>query len=115
MNPPAAQTAMVLSGGGAYGAFAIGVMKVLFAGLSPATAYAPMEADIFTGTSVGAFNATLMVSRGNEQNLDSALQLERIWLEQVAEKPGSCGNGIFRLRANPAEYFNPACVSAPVA
>src|SRR5262249_25102831 len=50
MSVPASKTAVVLSGGGAYGAFAVGVMKVLFAGRSPATRYQVCDADIFTGT-----------------------------------------------------------------
>jgi len=39
------QTALVLSGGGAYGAFSVGVMKVLFAGRSPANSYQPLLAN----------------------------------------------------------------------
>jgi len=58
---PQHKSALVLSGGGAYGAFAVGIMKVLFAGRSPATEYQPLDANIFAGTSVGAFNAAVMV------------------------------------------------------
>lgn len=116
MTSPA-KTALVLSGGGAYGAFAIGVMKALFAGVTPVTDYKPLEADIFTGTSVGAFNATLMVDQHKHgaNNLEAAMHVEKIWIEQVAERPGGCGNGIFRLRGNPIEYFDPACLSQPAA
>lgn len=113
MTAPAAETAIVLSGGGAYGAFAVGVLKTLFAGRSPATSYEPVAADIFTGTSVGAFNAAVMVSHGAEDLLQSALRLESIWLEQVAERPGRCGNGIFRLRGNPADLIDVNCLRNP--
>ena len=56
MTQSAQEAALVLSGGGAYGAFEVGIMKALFAGRSPATRYRPLEAKIFTGTSVGAFH-----------------------------------------------------------
>lgn len=109
----ASETALVLSGGSAYGAFAVGVMKVLFAGRSPATQYQPLEADIFSGTSVGAFNAAIMLCHPNENSLESALWLERIWLERVAHGPGSCGNGIFRLRGNFFSYLDANCLRQP--
>jgi predicted acylesterase/phospholipase RssA len=113
MTAPAAETAIVLSGGGAYGAFAVGVMKVLFAGRSPATNYDPLAPNIYTGTSVGAFNAAAMATQGAEDPLQAALRLESIWLEQVAERPGRCGNGIFRLRGNPADLIDAGCLRDP--
>ena len=64
MNGNGEKHAIVLSGGGAYGAFEIGVMKVLFSGRSPSTRYTPVQADILTGTSVGAFNAAMIVGGG---------------------------------------------------
>jgi len=115
MTAPATETAIVLSGGGAYGAFAVGVMKVLFAGRSPATNYEPLAPNIYTGTSVGAFNAAVMATQGAEDPLQAALRLESIWLEQVAERPGRCGNGIFRLRGNPADLIDAGCLRDPTA
>jgi predicted acylesterase/phospholipase RssA len=113
MNQPAARTAMVLSGGGAYGAFGVGVLKTLFAGRSPATNYLPLTAEIFTGTSVGAFNASLMVAQSCSC-LDAALRVENIWLTQVAERAGECGNSIFRIRGNPADLVDTGCLRDPV-
>ena len=113
MNAPASQTAMVLSGGGAYGAFGVGIMKALFAGRSPATHYQPLVPDIFTGTSVGAFNASVMVSQGHADPVDAANNLENIWLDLVAERPGRCGNGIFRLRGNPYDFIDVNCLAQP--
>src|SRR5438067_2272416 len=55
--------AIVLSGGGAYGAYEIGVMKALFQGHCPATGHLCLDPQIFTGTSVGAVNATFMISQ----------------------------------------------------
>lgn len=114
MNHPSGQAAMVLSGGGAYGAFAVGVMKVLFAGRSPSTHYHALNPAIFSGTSVGSFNAAVMAGSPDESSLNGALRLEDIWLNQVAEKPGHCGNGIFRLRGDPEEYVDPECLRLPV-
>ena len=54
--------AVILSGGGANGAYEVGVLKALLTGQSPATDFQPLDPDIFTGTSVGAFNAALLVS-----------------------------------------------------
>ena len=113
MNESADQTAVVISGGAAYGAFAIGVMKALFAGRSPATDYCALQANIFTGTSVGAFNVAVMVSFPEESSLQTCLRLEDIWLTQVAEYPGRCGNGIFRLRGDPMEYLDASCLFSP--
>jgi predicted acylesterase/phospholipase RssA len=113
MTQPAARTAMVLSGGGAYGAFGVGVLKALFAGRSPATDYVPFNADIFTGTSVGAFNAALMAAQPCSC-LDAVLNLENVWLTRVAETSGECGNGIFRIRGNPADLVDADCLRHPV-
>ena len=113
MSQSASQTAIVLSGGGAYGAFALGVMKVLFAGRSPATNYQPLEADLFVGTSVGAFNAAVMAGHQNESSLQTVQHLQDIWLTRIAEGPDTCGNGILRLRGDPIEYLNPNCYREP--
>ena len=58
--------AVVLSGGGADGAYEVGVMKALFNGKAPRLPGGPVEPDIFTGTSIGAFNAALLVSQWDE-------------------------------------------------
>jgi NTE family protein len=108
-----AETALVFSGGGAFGAFAVGVLKTLFAGRSPATGYRSLEADILTGTSVGAFNAAMLAGAAEPSALEAAMHLESIWLERVAEKPQSCGNGIFRVKADPSDYLNAGCWLSP--
>jgi len=55
--PVQSKQAAILSGGGATGAFEVGVLKALIKGMSPATGNQPLSFDIVTGTSVGAFNA----------------------------------------------------------
>jgi NTE family protein len=109
MNPD--ETALVLSGGGAYGAFGVGVMKVLYAGASPATHYQALTANVFTGTSVGAFNAAVMVDQPQESGPNRVRTLEEVWVNLIAAQPGKCGNGIFRVRGDPMAYLNPSCLS----
>lgn len=104
--------AVILSGGGAYGAYEIGVMKALFTGESPSTGHDYLNPGIFTGTSVGAYNAAFMVSRPDEDICATIRSLESVWINQIAESPESCGNGVFRIRANPLRYSNPACFAA---
>jgi len=114
MNSPSSRAALVLSGGGAYGAFAVGVMKVLFSGRSPSTDYHPLSPAIFSGTSIGSFNSAMMVGSEDESSLNGALQLESVWLNRMAEQAGDCGNGVFRLRGDPADYLDPNCLQFPV-
>jgi predicted acylesterase/phospholipase RssA len=103
--------AVVLSGGGANGAYEAGCLKAIFGGESPATDKTPIEADIFTGTSVGSFNAGFLVSRtaGGESCLQAAEELEKTWLERIAEHPEGCNNGAFRIRADLLDYLDPRC------
>jgi predicted acylesterase/phospholipase RssA len=105
--------AVVLSGGGANGAYEIGCLKAIFAGESPATSKEPFDADILTGTSVGAFNAAFLVSRtaGGESCLQATEELEKTWLETIAEQPDGCNNGVFRIRADMLDYLDPRCLA----
>jgi NTE family protein len=104
--------AVILSGGGAYGAYEVGVMKALFAGESPGTNYDYLNPGIFAGTSVGAFSASFLVSQIAEDICAAIHQLESAWLDQVAERPETCGNGVYRIRADPSSYFDPDCFSS---
>ena len=110
----AENTALVLSGGGVYGAFEVGVMKALFGGASPVTGYQPLDAGIFCGTSIGAFNAACMVGCTAATNLEAALRLENIWVQDVAQRPGACGSGALRIRGL-SEYSNVDCYRQPAA
>lgn len=103
------KTALVLSGGGAYGAYEVGVLKALLSGRSPATGFEPLVPDIVTGTSVGAYNASFLVARLAGSGARAAEELEQTWLERIAGGPGRCGNGVFRVRLDPLEYVRPAC------
>lgn len=101
--------AVVLSGGAAYAAYEVGVMKAIFSGESAGTGYEPAEAEVFTGTSAGSFNAAAMVSRPDVDCYTAALYLERQWLELLAQDATGCRTGSVRYRANPVRLLNPVC------
>jgi predicted acylesterase/phospholipase RssA len=99
--------AVILSGGGASGAYEVGVLKGLFAGDSPATGYRPLMPDIFTGTSIGAYNASLLVAEITDRGFAAIDQLEHIWLNVLPQDDDTGHNFIARYRGDPFEYFNP--------
>ncbi len=107
--------AVILSGGGAYGAYEVGVMKALLGGEVTSIGYRPIEPGVFTGTSVGSFNASIMVSRPGEPSARTADLLESVWLDEVADNERSCGNGVFRFRGNVLRLFDPTCYTHPLA
>ena len=102
--------AIILSGGGAYGAYEVGVIKALFNGESPATGYQPLNPGIFTGTSVGAVNAAVIVSHPDISIRAITAYLESSWVDVISESPQTCGNGVFRFRGDPFRYFDPQCL-----
>ena len=69
------RTALILPGGGARGAFQVGVLKAL-AGLLPKTSANPFP--IISGTSAGAVNAVVLASRA-EHFRSAVAELERVW------------------------------------
>jgi len=101
-----ARHAVVLSGGGAYAAYEIGVLKALFQGRSPATGKQPLEPAIYTGTSAGAFNAALLVSHSDRPATEALARLESIWRDEIAGRPNK-HNGVYRARMDPALWLNP--------
>lgn len=104
-TPRRRREAVVLSGGGANGAYEVGVLKALAAGRSESTRFHPLAPDVFCGTSIGAFNAAVLVSRWDGAGTAAVGELERVWLEVLANQPS--GNGGFRLRANPRDVLDP--------
>lgn len=113
MGPYGARHGVVLSGGGARGAYEVGVLKALFEGASPATAGWPLDPEIFTGTSVGAYNAAFLAQQ-QRPCLDAANLLERVWRERIANTGESCGNGVYRLRADPFRLLDAGCLRNPL-
>lgn len=111
MTAGPARPALVLSGGGAYGAYEVGVIKALAAGKSPATEYVPLVPDIVAGTSIGAFNAAMVLSTLDEDFREAAGALEKVWVRQIAGGPRGCGGGVFRYRGNVFNAFIPWCIA----
>lgn len=107
-------TAVVLSGGGAKGAYEVGVLLALVAGASPSTGFQPLEAGIFTGTSVGSFNAGYLAQHGVASLAAATRGLEELWRDRIADGPGRCGNGVYRLRGAPLQLLDPGCLAHPL-
>ena len=106
--------AVILSGGGGYGAYEVGIMKALLGGEMAGAGYRRIEPGIFTGTSVGSFNAAMMVSQPGVASGQTAEALEHVWLKEVAGTDLRCGNGVFRFRGNALRLLEPACVAHPM-
>ena len=107
--------AVILSGGGAHGAYEIGVMKALFSGASPVTGFKPLRAKVFTGTSIGGYNAAFMCSQPGIDSLATLKDLEHLWLDRLAGRSEQCGNGVYRFRYDLLDFVNPKCmVSHPL-
>jgi NTE family protein len=104
--------AVILSGGGAYAAYELGIMRAVFSGESFVTGFQPLNPGIFTGTSAGAVNASIMASQPGTDILSTVDFLERAWLEEFTQIPRNCGNGVFRIRLDPVQYLSPACLFA---
>ena len=110
---PDRRLGVVLSDGGAKGAYEVGVMKAIVTGASPTTGFRPVEPGIFTGTSVGGYNAAVMASQPGVSSAETIAFLEAVWRQRIAGTPTRCGNGIFRLRGVPLQGFDPACLLHP--
>jgi predicted acylesterase/phospholipase RssA len=113
VEPEVVRSGFVLSGGGAYAAYEVGVMRALLTGASPATDFQPVNGDVVAGTSAGSVNAAILVARADDDPLAAIDYLERVWTTRLADEAGACGSHVLRLRANPLNLLNPACLSAP--
>ncbi len=98
--------AITLSGGGAYGAFEVGVLKALMGGHAPVTGGDPLDPKIFTGTSAGAYLSAVLLSTDPPDPAGRIGHLERVWLEEVMESPQRGGNGVYYLRGDPRRYLD---------
>ncbi len=106
--------AVVLSGGGAKGAYEVGVLQALIEGKSPATGFRPLVPEIYTGTSVGAYNASFLAAKGELPPVAVISELAELWRQRIADTPQSCGNGVYRLRGAPLQLGDPGCLLHPV-
>ncbi len=96
--------AVVLSGGAALAAYEVGVMKALFEGECASTNYQRLDPGIITGTSAGAINGAVLVSRGGIDIRQALEYLESVWLQVIAGETAASANGVFRVRLDPGQY-----------
>jgi NTE family protein len=101
--------ALILSGGGAQAAYEVGVMEALLTGQSPANDYELVPPGILVGTSAGSINAGLFLTAENEGPAIATQYMADVWMQGLADFPGKCGGGAYRLRANPLALLNAAC------
>jgi predicted acylesterase/phospholipase RssA len=102
--PRKPKEAVILSGGGANGAYEVGILKALFSG--KIKSIAPPDPLFFFGTSIGSYNASFLVSQWDEFGVSAIGNLERTWIEVLSGDAGH--NGLYRFRGDPAYFFNPA-------
>lgn len=74
------RTGLVLSGGGARGAYEAGVLAYLFEHVYPRVGPA-FEFDVISGTSVGAVHAAFTAATSNQERVARAQLLSSIWSE----------------------------------
>lgn len=99
---------LVLSGGGAFAAYEVGVLRALAEGRSAATEHRPLEPRVVTGTSAGAYNAALLAARAGGPPAEVVAEVERVWRERVTGGP--CGNGVYRWRGSPMNFLELGCL-----
>ena len=98
--------AVILSGGGAKGAYEIGVMKGLLHGYARTVSDgAEVHPVVYAGTSVGAYNAAYMASRPGQTPLATITELESIWRNRIAGN-ATRPNGVLRFRLNPLDMLS---------
>src|SRR5580692_11928836 len=104
---------LVLSGGGAFGAYEVGVINALYSGKSPATAGVALDAGVFAGTSVGSLNAAILaMNKGGAEA--SAKRLHDIWIHHVADNGDGRGNGVYRVRGHIGNYLDVRIPGSPL-
>jgi predicted acylesterase/phospholipase RssA len=108
-----AKAGLVLSGGGAFGAYEVGVIRALCGGLCPVTSGAALDAEVFAGTSVGNFNAAVL-AMNHGGACASADRLQDIWLNRIADNDDGRGNGVYRIRGHFENYFDHRIPGSPL-
>ncbi|HVV47759.1 MAG TPA: patatin-like phospholipase family protein [Bryobacteraceae bacterium] len=108
-----ATAGLVLSGGGAFGAYEVGVIRALCGGDCSVTGGTSLDAAVFTGTSVGNFNAAVLaMNKGGA--CGAAGLLEDIWLNRIADNGNGRGNGVYRFRGGFENYFDHRIPGSPL-
>jgi predicted acylesterase/phospholipase RssA len=106
-------TGVVLSGGGAHGAYEAGVLKALMTGAVWTTGGVPLAPDVITGTSIGAYNGAVLTARLEAEAAPAvARALEDVWLNVIPQDEGDPGhNHVFRFRGNPLDLLRPGTLA----
>ncbi len=99
-------TGVVFSGGGANGAYEVGVLKGLVRGQSPSTAHQPLDPAVLAATSIGSFNSAVLLSNLTDSWTRATDALEKVWLERISLSGRASANGVFRVRANPLSWID---------
>jgi hypothetical protein len=98
--------AVVLSGGGAHGAYEVGVLKALLTAATWTTGGVPLDPNVITGTSIGAYNAAVLMSRLDMEDPQAVADyLEDVWVNVIPRDNVTNHTHVFRFRANPAELL----------
>jgi predicted acylesterase/phospholipase RssA len=106
MSAEGSRDAFVLTGSGANAAYEVGVMKALLRGKWGTTPNPPVDPFCYSGTSMGALNAAVMVSQTGRPASEALDFLENLWLERIAVESASSATGLFRVRAEPSQYLS---------
>jgi predicted acylesterase/phospholipase RssA len=72
------------------------------------------DIQIYTGTSVGSYNATYLACRSELPPPQAIAELELVWRERIANTLASCGNGVYELQGIPDRWTDPGCWRDPV-
>lgn len=98
----ARRTAFVLSGGGARGAYEVGVLHYIFQELTRLRRGKPPRIDILCGTSIGAVNACFLAAHA-EDLVQGTANLVNLW--QALELPKVLGFGVRQAVSLPRLIF----------
>ena len=96
---------VVLAGGGSFGAYEVGVLEALLEGRWARGKHGAVEVSVFSGTSVGAYNAAFLAASTAPSTLQRLRELRQLWVRRIAEIPGEQENGVFRFRGSAAGYL----------
>src|SRR5215472_1745210 len=101
---------IVLSGGGANGAYEVGVLKALHTGKSPGTNYVELHPMVITGTSIGAYNTAVLAAHIGTMGPDALDYLADVWVNLIPRDDSTRHNHVFKFRLDPLEYLEPQYV-----
>jgi len=98
--------AVVLSGGGADGAYEVGILRALVTGAASMARGEPLAPSIWTGTSIGSLNAAFMVGQSDVPLERAVDRLEQLWLERLARRSALDQSDGYRFRLDPTEALD---------